>query len=202
MNARLMDDPVARELRRSELARRLMSHQVRTRTITHLTGISRDRLETFRQRLQVPADARRRGPPPSSLNVFLRTPLARTEGAALAALCAVFDAHIADRPATVPEQLTCLDRGEQLCEIYEAFRACYPHSDVQLEELILLRKSLAKGDVIEIGKCRRCRCLIVINRFDGGQRTCWHCALLTERDGAENNHAAGGTNGESSTMHG
>jgi hypothetical protein len=183
MDTIVTDDAVVRENRRSGLARRLISHGVRTRTISGLTGLSRSRLATLRRRLMVPEDSRRRGPPRSSLDVFLRNPRARTEGAALAALCAVFNSPIAGFPAGVPEQLTALDRCEQLCEIYEAYRACYPRSQVQLEEMILLRKSLADAYVIELGKCRRCRALILIHRFDASQRTCWQCDLLAEREG-------------------
>src|SRR5580658_2416276 len=64
--------------------------------------------------------------------------------------------------------------GERLCETYEAYCACYPRTEIQLEELIALRSSLADGDFIRLGKCRNCKCLILIDRFDGN-RDCWHC---------------------------
>jgi len=169
MDAHRKDDSVTRELRGFELARRLILHQVRTQTISKLTGLSRHRLATFRQRLRIPEDARHRGPPPCSLEVLLRTARGRTEGAALAALFPLFN-----KPTSV-KPMTSLDEAEQLCEIYDAYLACYPQSQVQFEELMLLRKSLAKGDLIELRLCRRCKGLIMNNRSDRDRRTCWHC---------------------------
>src|SRR5271170_4680399 len=90
MVAHRKDDSFTRELRCFELARRLILHEVRTQTISKLTGLSRSRLATLRHRLMVSEEARHRGPPPRSLDVFLRTSRGRTEGAALAALFPLF----------------------------------------------------------------------------------------------------------------
>ncbi len=174
MNVHRKDDAVMRELRRFELARRLIFHQVRTQTISELTRLSRNRLATLRRRLMVPEDARHRGPPPRSLDVFLRTSRGRTEGAALAALFPLFKSPTAIKP------LTALDEGEQLCDIYDAYLGCYPQSNVQFEELMLLKKSLAKGNLIELGVCRLCKALIMNNRSDRNRHTCWHCAEGSE----------------------
>jgi hypothetical protein len=176
MDAHRKDDPVTRELRRFVLARRLLFHQVRTRTIGELTGLSRHRVATLRRRLIVPKDARHRGPPPSSLELLLRTFQGRTEGAALAALFSLFETP------TAVKSLTSLDEGEQQCEIYEAYLAYYPQSNVQFEELMLLKKSLAKQDLIEIGLCRVCGGLIMNNRDDLCRSTCWHCEVHNEHD--------------------
>ena len=176
MDAHRKDDPVTRELRRFELARRLLLHQVRTQTIGELSGLSRSRVATLRRRLMVPLDARHRGPPPSSLELLLRTFRGRTEGAALAALFSLFEAPTSVKP------FTSLDEGEQLCEIYEAYLAYYPQSNVQFEELMLLKKSLAKQDLIEIGLCRVCGGLIMNNRDDLSRCTCWHCDVHNEHD--------------------
>jgi hypothetical protein len=178
-----MDDSVLqRETRRLELARRLLSHGVRTKIISQLTGMTRNRLATLRQRLGVPDRTRRRGPTPSSLDRFLREPLARSEGAALAALCAAFDLPTLERELSLmPASFISLNYGERLCETYEAYRACYPRTQVVLEELIMLRGRLAKADQIELGKCRSCRGLMLIDRFNGG-RNCWHCDPRAYRD--------------------
>jgi len=180
MDAHRKDDSVIRELRRYELARRLIFHQVRTQTIGALTGLSRNRLATLRRRLMVSEDARHRGPPPRSLDVFLRTSRGRTEAAALAALFPLFKNPTAIKPPT------SLDDGEQLCEIYDAYLAYYPQSKVQFEELMLLRKSLAKGDLIELRLCRLCKALIMNNRSDRYRRTCGHC-----NDGSEHERTMG-----------
>src|SRR5271170_6184816 len=100
MDAHRKDDSVIRELRCFELARRLIFHEVRTHTITKLTGLSRNRLETLRRRLMVSEDVRHRGPPPRSLDLFLRTSRGRTEAAALAALFPLFKSQTTIKPPT------------------------------------------------------------------------------------------------------
>jgi hypothetical protein len=165
--------PILRENRRTELARRLISHGVRTEIISKLTGLTRNRQATVRRRLMVPNKARLRGPTRSPLGVFLASPQAGAEGAALASLCSLFEIPIEINVPSMPKTVS-LAFGERLCETYEAYCACYPRTQVQLEELIALRSSLADGDFIRLGKCRNCKCLILVDRFDGN-RDCWHC---------------------------
>src|ERR1700681_1003886 len=169
----ITEDPILRENRRSALARRLILHGVRTEIISKLTGLTLNRQATVRRRLMVPAKARLRGHTRSPLGVFLASSQARAEGAALASLCSLFEIPIELNVPTIPKTVS-LAFGERLCEAYEAYCACYPMTEVQLEELIALRSSLAQGDVIRLGKCRNCKCLILIDRFDG-DRDCWHC---------------------------
>jgi hypothetical protein len=169
MDAHRNSDSVARELRCIELARRLIFHEVRTETISQLTGLSRNRLATLRGRLKVSEDARHRGPAPCSLEVLLRTSRGRTEGAALVALFSLFN-----NPTSI-KLSTCLDEGEQACEIYDAYLAYYPQSAVRFEELMLLKRSIAKGDLVELGLCRLCGGLIINNGIDGSRHTCAHC---------------------------
>ena len=170
-----MDDSVRRENRRVELAYRLLSHGVRTAIISRLTGITRDRLSTLRRRWGVPSAARWRGPTFSSVRRFLKVPLNRTEGAALTAVCAAFDLPTLEREvAALPASHISLEYGERLCECFEAYRACYPNAQVALEQLMMLRARLVGGDPVTIGKCRSCRCLMLIDRYNG-VRNCWHC---------------------------
>jgi hypothetical protein len=170
-----MDDSVRRENRRVELAHRLLSHGARTTIIIRLTGITRDRLATLRKRLGVPDRTRRRGPTFSSVRRFWREPLNRTEGAALTAVCAAFDlAALEQEVSSKPAAFISLDYGERLCETYEAYRACYPDTQIALERLMMLRTRLSAGDLVSLGKCRSCKCLILIDRFNG-VRNCWHC---------------------------
>ncbi len=197
MDAHGKDDSVTRELRRFELARRLIFHDVRTQTISALTGLSRNRLATLRRRLMVSNGVRRRGPPPRSLELLLRTARGRTEGAALAALLSLFKSRTAIRP------LTSLDDGEQLCEIYDAYLAYYPQTNVQFEELMLLNNSLAKEDLVKVGLCRTCRGLMMNHRYDRLRRTCSHCddrseheqvaGLLDQKPKAQSGMTAGAT---------
>lgn len=174
MNWSRQQDPIQREARRSALVRRLISHGVRTKVITRLTGVSRNRQYTLRRRLSVRDTQRWRGPTKSSMELFLGTPLAREEAAALAALFNLREIPVELGGPDIP-QFASFDFTERLCEVYEAYRAMFPRTEMELEELILLRGALASGAKIALSRCRVCRCLILVNRFDGTQRACTHC---------------------------
>jgi Flagellar transcriptional activator (FlhC) len=176
MDIHRKDDSVMRELRGFELARRLIFHEVRTEAISQLTGLSRNRLATLRRRLLVSKDSRPRGPMPRSLDVFLRTARGRTEAAALAALFPLFI-----DPDSIKSS-TSLDAGEQACDIYDAYLAYYPQSNVRFEELMLLKSSLAQGDIVALGLCRLCRGLIINHRFERPRQTCSHCGEPREHE--------------------
>ena len=181
------DSALQRETRRLALGRRLLSHGVRTTIIGFLTGLTRNRLETLRRRLGVPGRTRRRGPTPSSLKRFLQEPTERCEGAAFEAICAAFGMPALERElASLPAAFISLDYGERLCESYEAYRACHPMTQVALEELIVLRNRLAEADEVDLGKCRTCKCLILVDRYNGG-RNCWHCDSAAHREKTRSN---------------
>ncbi len=174
MSVERKDHSFVRELRCLELARRLIVHQVRTKTISKMTGLSRDRLATVRQRLMVSDNNRRRGPPPRSIEMFLRTSHGRAEGAALASLLPFFK-----NPTSIGS-LSFLEEGEQACDIYDAYLAYHPRSAVRFEELMLLKQSLTRQNGIALGLCRKCRGLIVNKRTIARRRTCVHCNDLCE----------------------
>src|SRR5258708_27345920 len=137
-----LDDPILRENRRSELVRRLISHGVRTKVITRLTGVTRNRQATLRRRLMVRDKSRRRGPTKSSLELFLGSSRARAEGAALVSFFSLFEIPI-DRSTPALPKHASLDFTERMCETYEAYRACIPSTEIEFEELVLLRRALA-----------------------------------------------------------
>jgi len=178
MCPQVTEDPILRENRRWELARRLILHGVRTDIISRLTGLTRNRQATARRRLMVPDKDRLRGPTRSPLSVFLINSRARAEGAALVSLCSSFDIPIRPNVASIPKAIS-LDFGERLCETYEAYCACYPKTEVRLEELIALRSSLAEGESIYLKTCRNCRSRLLIDRLDS-TRKCWHCDPRTD----------------------
>jgi hypothetical protein len=168
-----LEDAILRENRRSEIARRLILHRVRTQIISRLTGLTRNRLTTVRRRLMIGNGSRVRGPTRNPLNVFFGSPRARSEGAALASLFCRFGTPLHQQSITARGNGS-IELAEQLCEVYETYRACCPRTQVQLEELIMFRSLLAKGGAIELRTCGRCKRLILIDRFDG-KRACSHC---------------------------
>jgi hypothetical protein len=175
MSSTTSEDPILRENRRSELARRLLSHGVRTMLITKLTGLSRNRLATVRKRLMVRDKSRPRGPTRSSLEIFLGTPEANSAGAALASLCLVFDLPIDSGVTSLPETVSWVFT-EKLCETYEAYRALFPSTEIAFEDLILLIGSLRTGGEVRLGKCGICKGLILIDAYDDPGADA-HCAI-------------------------
>jgi hypothetical protein len=131
--------------------------------------------------------SRQRGPPPRSLNVFLRTARGRTEGAALAALLPLFNGSTSAKPSSP------LESGEQACDIYEAYLTYNPQSNVRFEELMLLKRGLTREEGIELRLCRECKALILNHRSDLRRRICTHCEdlrLQSEESAGVNNEAA------------
>jgi hypothetical protein len=175
LSLRAQQDVLLRENRRSELARRLILHGVRTDIVMRLTDLSVGRLRTVRRRLGVTNQDRARGPTRWSLRALLKTPESQAEGGALVALCSIHDVPIVPNTPALPESAS-LDFVERLCDTYEAFCACYPEAKLELEHLILIRRSLSmdpRQAMAEVVKCRSCQCLLVQERF--GKVQCWHC---------------------------
>ncbi len=179
------DDPFGRDLKRIEVARRMVLHQARTQTIVSYTCLTRNRLATLRRRWCIPDGSRRRGPPPRSLSAFLRTPRARNEAAAVISLCVALEAMPSQSNSAV-STLPRLEIADRLCEAFEAFGTWIPNSTIEFEELLLLAKELATGNLIKLATCRGCKSAILIFRHGIPRGTCPHCdrhraiALYTE----------------------
>jgi hypothetical protein len=194
MDART-DDRTRRDFRRYQLAQRLMAHQARTRTISAMTNLTRHQLATLRRRWRVTEDMRHRGPSPKSLAVFFHSPRARSEGASLAVLCRVLNAVPSRRTANAAKSSFSLDWSERLCEAFEAYRACFPTTDLEFEQVLLLVTGLAEGDAISLGSCGRCGCTILIDRLAARRRVCSYCQTvegMVDREGPGGSSEAAG----------
>src|SRR5690606_18775756 len=89
----LSREPYRRELRRFDLALRMVRLQARTHTVCAWTGLSRPRVLSVLRSLHTQPGgrpARRHGPPPSALRPFWESRRLRREAAALAGLCVLF----------------------------------------------------------------------------------------------------------------
>jgi hypothetical protein len=175
MNRSVPNDPLTRDLKRIEFAKRLTWHHVRSGTIRHMTGISLNRLTQYRKRWGVPEDTRRRGTYPRSLDIFLDTPSVRTDAAAVLSLCRAFAALPQPGRDYAPDGKLLFDVGLRLCGAFEAYHACRPGSDLELDDLMLLIRKLNQGGLIRLGRCKGCRSLIVIAPFDPPRPPCSHC---------------------------
>jgi hypothetical protein len=131
--------------RRSELARRLISHGVRTDIISKLTGLTRNRQATVRRRLMVPDKARHRGPARSPLSVFLVNSRARAEDAALAVLCSSFEIPIESKAPSMPKSIS-LEFGERNVPEFIAIAEAMAVDPVELFRQVLRERKRAMGD--------------------------------------------------------
>ena len=74
-----------------------------------------------------------------SIAIFVWTPRARSEAAAMATMCINFDAlpiGLLKGGAEARPPLMLAD--DRLCETYKAYRACVPDSKIEFEEMLLL----------------------------------------------------------------
>lgn len=168
-------DRIGRDLRRYQLAMRLITHEARTGTICDWTGLTRERLKSLRREWGVPPESRHRGPSPTSLSVFFRSPRARSEASVIAMLCRMMGAVSSVRIPDAARFLPSLDRGERLCDAFEAFRAYVPESPIEFEQVVLLALALAQGDALELGRCKNCEGLILIDRLAVSRSVCSYC---------------------------
>lgn len=173
-----MEDRIGRELRRHQLALRMISHRARRQTICNFTGLARERIKTLRLEWNVRSKDRHRGPSPTSLSAFFRTERQRSEASVIAALCKVYGVVPNEKIAKAGRYFPNLDRGERLCEVYEAFHTYVPESDVHFEQVVLLAIALAEPHALEIGRCASCPGVIVIDLLSVKHRECSQCERL------------------------
>jgi hypothetical protein len=165
-----------RDSRRYQLALRLLAYQARTQTISAMTSLSRHQQERLRWRWRIPEATRRRGPSPSSLDRFTHSPRARAEGASLAAFCRYYGLLPLSNRVTRGKLLT-LELGERLCDTYEAYRACLPRLELEIEELLSLVLGIAENHVIGLARCESCSGTVIIDRLAPNRPSCVHCQL-------------------------
>ena len=169
------DDPDDRDVRRRQLAKRLVFHHARTQTVSEFTGFSRNQLETLRRRWGVPTHERHRGPSPTSFTEFFRN--ARTVQEATAA-AVLFDLlHV--RPRSRNVNLPCptkLEQGERLCYVFEALQACFPDLELEFEHMMLLVTGLSRGEALRLSSCAQCGSALLVDNFAARIPACKHCS--------------------------
>lgn len=152
---RVTDERYNRDRMRLELALRLISHEARTQTIRHWTGLSDDRIrKLFRAYIRPSAGVRRRrGRSPQQAAFFLRSGAGAEDAHALAAMLLLFGVV---GPATGAAQgsataaLAMLARGRLLCEAFETYRRIVPQPRIDLEHAVYLAAALQRGDELRL----------------------------------------------------
>lgn len=177
------EDADERELRRRQLAKRLVSHRARTQTVYEFTGLSRHRLETLRRRWGVSAEDRHRGPSPTSFAEFFRSTRSLQAATAAALLCQLLGIPCRSNP-DARRRGGSLDTGERLCYVYEALQACFPQMEFEFEHLVLLVRGLAGGMTLQLGACSRCGAAMLVDMLAAPGADRMRCrACRTELNG-------------------
>ena len=189
---RILDNRYSRDLRRHDLALRMIRHEVRTATIRAWTGLSETRIRRL-YRSYVPETAiaalRHRGPPPTSIELLLRSKGINAEAAGLAGLCFAIGV-LQEKPLADPaRELPSLSAGERLCYVFEFYQLWVPKPQIAFDQLILLVGALARRDEVALVHCNSCDGAMLVTVLRRPTRVCTHCSqrpqgALPDRSGA------------------
>lgn len=172
------DSRIRREHRRLELALRMMGHLARRSTVVEWTQINSSKLRRVRDVAEVPvtvASYTGRGPRPNDIDSFVRTSGQRSEAATAAFLCMAHGVLPAERGPAALKRLPGLERGERLCDAFEAYRWLVPHAHLSFDRFLLLVEGLVAQDSIALGRCGGCGGSIVVDAQAPGTMLCGHC---------------------------
>jgi hypothetical protein len=182
---RISDHRYHRDVRKYNLAMRLIHHEARTGTIRHWTGLSgqciRNLFRSYAHDQVEGRAARHRGPSPHMAELLLQSSQMRADVALLTSVFCLLDLILLHPHPSVRREPPNVARGEQMCTAFETFRALVPDSNVTLEHAFLLIAALIQGKTLGLGKCEGCGALIVIDfRGEVGQ-ICGLCSDTGDR---------------------
>jgi len=183
---RVSESRYSRDIRRIDLARRLIRHRVRTQWICAWTGLSGERVRNLYHSYSQtqPARHRARGPSPRRTFTLLRSPRLQNEASALGGI-AYRLGLIPAQPVRNPEVvLAGVDLGEQLCKAFELYHQVVPGAGFTMEQFILLVFALAERKELDMALCESCRGFLIVDCTGTSQRRCPTCrkTLETEAD--------------------
>jgi hypothetical protein len=175
---RVSEDRYSQDLRRLNLAQWLIQLEVRSQWICAWTGFSKVRVRhLYHAYHRAQGRVRRpRGPSPTRMSAFLRSPILRAEASAIGGLARVLG--VIPMPEAAAGRLDRLgvEGAERLCRLFEFYRRVAPHSRFSMDQLIRLVIALTQGEEFEIGHCRGCHGALLIDRLGGDtRRTCPAC---------------------------
>jgi hypothetical protein len=178
---RILDHRYSRDLRRHDLALRMIRHEVRTSTIITWTGLSETRIRGL-YRSYIPEGVRsalrHRGPSPSSLLPLLRSSGLNLEAAGLAGVCFAIGV-LPSKALADPSEVRSVSAGERLCYAFELYQQLIPKPQITLDQLMILVTALAQGEEVALVHCTVCDGAMLIALLRAQRRVCAHCALLT-----------------------
>ena len=172
---RVSEDRYTRDLRRIQLAHRLIRHEARTYWIRAFTRFTEGRIRNLLRSYGLASDGvhRYRGSPPR-LYTRLTVPKNHSEASALAGIAFVRHLVPEERVPNAWRTLPNLDFGETLCDAFELGRLMIPGGTLNLDRFFLLVMALAERQ-LTVGHCSHCRALILLDPLGAKRRVCVHC---------------------------
>jgi hypothetical protein len=180
---RILDNRYSRDLRRHDLALRMIRHELRTATIIAWTGLSETRIRGL-YRSYIPesglAALRHRGPPPTSVQLLLRSRALNAEAAGLAGICVAIGVLPAKPMKDPARELPSLLTGERLCYAFELYQQLVPKPQITLEQLVLLVSALVRQEEVKLVHCATCDGAMLMTLLRKPHRVCPHCVQRSE----------------------
>jgi hypothetical protein len=105
----------------------------------------------------------------------------RSEASVIALFCRLHGAVPTERIVEAARFYPNLERGERLCDVYEAYRTYFPESEVNFELIVLLAIGLAEPNSLALRRCSTCPSAVVIDLLSVKNRNCSQCARTEEK---------------------
>jgi hypothetical protein len=172
---RVSEDRYARDLRRIQLAHRLIRHEVRTYWICAFTQQTIDRVRNLLRSYEddLAGLKRHRGTPPHSCSKLM-SPALHSEASALAGIVLLWRLIPAEPVANARRTLPSVELGEQLCKAFELFSHVVPGCAMTMDRTILLTLALAERQ-LTLKHCRECNAAILTDPTDLPRELCLWC---------------------------
>jgi hypothetical protein len=165
---RISENRYENNIRKHSLAKWMIAHLARTKTLTQWTGLSRYRIQMlFRSYLNTNQGIRRRGFSESQ----------RLESESLALVFFAFELNVMPDSILLNARRALPDvaRGERLMLAFELYRAIVPDARISLERAILLLTELAERRNFFLQRCRTCNDVMVVERLGRRRMQCPFC---------------------------
>lgn len=149
----------------------------RAQTTSEWRGLTRDQLVTLRRCWRFDNEDRRRGPAPSSLQVFFRSKLNRDRATVFATIYFILSAQPKQCATGEAKPFVSLENGEVLCEALEVYRSWHPDDELEFEYALLLARAVSQEHTVSLSHCSGCRRITMVDGRRSRRGTCAHRAL-------------------------
>jgi uncharacterized CHY-type Zn-finger protein len=162
---RISDDRYELDRRHHDLARWMVAHGAKTRSVMQWTGLTEYRIQQLARRYVATDGTVRRGIAPSQPAYFGKSPEHETHSLAFIYVAAEMQVIPQDIVPDARRVLPELARGERLMDSYECYIALVGVPQLTLERAILLVYEYAQRKNLSLRLCELCRDLMMTARF-------------------------------------